>query len=178
MYSGMVVSSISMPTFKSAASVPRRPCPTRSGPRRPTGLPQRRRARRDPATDTAAAGIPVLGVAPQRAPPGQRHLRELVSVTPGFDSCWRAAETHTSRSDGTCRRSGTPRRTRRWRTTRQRRVEWKLTRGQRTDCRHETETCSSFAPARRIRSRRHDGWVQRMGQSTAVGQQFRKFLGY
>ena len=23
-----------------------------------------------------------------------------------------------------------------------------------------------------------DGWVQRMGQSMAVGQQFRKFLGY
>ncbi len=23
-----------------------------------------------------------------------------------------------------------------------------------------------------------DGWVQRMGQSTAVGQQFRKFMGY
>ena len=24
----------------------------------------------------------------------------------------------------------------------------------------------------------HDGWVQRMGQSMAVGQQFRKFMGY
>ena len=23
-----------------------------------------------------------------------------------------------------------------------------------------------------------DGWVQRMGQSMAVGQQFRKFVGY
>jgi hypothetical protein len=68
-----------------------------------------------------------------------------------------------------------------------------LTRGQRTDCGDETETCSSSTPPLKLASVANgrergwnpadtesalDGWVQRMGRSMAVGQQFRKLLGY